>query len=250
MPVCLFSDFGASDPYAGQVKAALYRHAPLATVIDLLHEAPVFNVKAGAHLLAALAGFLPPGCVVLAVVDPGVGGPREPVALIADGTWFVGPDNGLLSVVAARASRCTAYSIGWRPSRMSDSFHGRDLFAPVAALIESGQADAAGLEELRCLAVGLGTADVPEVIYMDHYGNAMTGLRTGSVGRRDKLVVGGQSLDHARVFMEAGPGKMFWYENSIGLIEIAVNAGSARDSLGLRIGQPLELKRGAQGNAQ
>src|SRR5258706_4841719 len=101
--ILLFTDFGAADLYVGQVKAMLAAQAPRETVIGLLHDAPPFNVKAGAHLLAALAGRIEQGTVTMAVVDPGVGGPREPVAVLADGRWFVGPDNGLISVIAARA---------------------------------------------------------------------------------------------------------------------------------------------------
>ena len=115
--IFLFTDFGAADIYVGQVKAVLLAHAPKVPVIDLLHDAPQFNVKAGAHLFAALAVRLPRDSITMAVVDPGVGGPREPVAVLADGRWFVGPDNGLISVAAARAMKRGVYSIGWRPKK-------------------------------------------------------------------------------------------------------------------------------------
>src|SRR5512140_3370099 len=98
MSIFLFTDFGAADIYVGQVKAVLQQRASTVPVIDLLHDAPAFNVQASAHLLAALSLQLPPGSVALAVVDPGVGGVRDAVALLADGNWFIGPDNGLLSV--------------------------------------------------------------------------------------------------------------------------------------------------------
>ncbi|MFN3717069.1 MAG: S-adenosyl-l-methionine hydroxide adenosyltransferase family protein, partial [Thiobacillus sp.] len=102
--IVLFTDFGTGDPYVGQVKAKLMLHAPRQLVVDLLHEAPDFNAHAGAHLLAALSAGFPAGTVFLAVVDPGVGMPRDGVVVLADGRWFVGPDNGLLSVIAARAA--------------------------------------------------------------------------------------------------------------------------------------------------
>src|SRR5215510_10038563 len=101
--IFLFTDFGSADIYVGQVKAVLAERAPRVPVIDLLHDAPPFNIRAGAHLLAALSTRIPRGSVTMAVVDPGVGGRREAVAVLADGRWFVGPDNGLLSVLAARA---------------------------------------------------------------------------------------------------------------------------------------------------
>ena len=140
--IFLFTDFGAGDIYVGQMKAVLHERAPKAPVVDLLNDAPAFNVRAGAHLLAAFAARLPKDSVTLAVVDPGVGGPREPVAVLADGRWFVGPDNGLISVAASRAAKHEVHTIEWRPEKLTASFHGRDLFAPVAAMI----AIAAGLE--------------------------------------------------------------------------------------------------------
>ncbi|MCS6787008.1 MAG: SAM-dependent chlorinase/fluorinase, partial [Thiobacillaceae bacterium] len=111
----LFTDYGVTDPYVGQVKAVLTQHAPGVAIIDLLHEAPAYNAHAGAHLLAALATAFPAGSVFLAVVDPGVGTPRETLVAEADGRWFVGPDNGLLSIVAARADERRFWRITWRP---------------------------------------------------------------------------------------------------------------------------------------
>src|SRR5262245_57403907 len=99
--IVLFTDFGADDLYVGQVKAALLSEFPAAVIVDLLHDAPNFRVEPSAHLLAALQERFPRGGVFLAVIDPGVGGAREAVVVQADGRWYVGPDNGLLSVVAA-----------------------------------------------------------------------------------------------------------------------------------------------------
>src|SRR5690606_38468585 len=116
-------DFGSADLYVGQVKAELARHAPRVPVIDLLHEAPAFHIDASAHLLAALATRIPAGSTVLAVVDPGVGTSRKPVVVRAFGSYFVGPDNGLLAVVAARSGCCEVWEIVWRPENLSRSFH-------------------------------------------------------------------------------------------------------------------------------
>ena len=112
----------------GQVKAVLADMASGIPVIDLLHDAPPFNAHAGAHLLAALAQPFPRGSVFFAVVDPGVGTPRGAVAVEADGRWFVGPDNGLLSVLAQRAAEARVFRIAWQPDTLSSTFHGRDLF--------------------------------------------------------------------------------------------------------------------------
>jgi S-adenosyl-L-methionine hydrolase (adenosine-forming) len=242
--IFLFTDFGASDLYVGQVKAVLHQRAPDARVIDLLHEAPAFNVRASAHLLAALAARVPAGCVTMAVVDPGVGGERRPVALLAGDRWFVGPDNGLLSVIAARSARCEVFTIGWRPEHLSASFHGRDLFAPVAALLARGDRHGTRLERFGKLECALPAEDLSEVIYVDHYGNAMTGLRAGGLPAGGVFVVNGSRVARARVFCEAPAEGLFWYENSLGLAEIAANAASAAVRLGLSVGQKVLFERG------
>ncbi len=240
--IFLFTDFGAADLYVGQVKAVLHQYAPDTKVVDLLHEAPAFNIRAGAHLLAALAGQIPAGGVTLAVVDPGVGGARKAVAVLADDRWFVGPDNGLISVAAARAKKADVFSIGWKPPSLTASFHGRDLFAPVAGMLARGDRQAAKLEGKARLAQSLGGDDLAEVIYVDHYGNAMTGLRAGGLSRKARLVVEGRWVEHARVFSDVPAGEAFWYENSIGLAEIAANSESAAARLGLDIGQPIAVE--------
>lgn len=241
--IFLFTDFGAAGIYVGQVKAALQGYAPKEPAIDLLHDAPAFNVKAGAHLLAALAARLPGDSVTVAVVDPGVGGPRAPVAVLTDGRWLVGPDNGLISVAAARARKCEAYSIGWRPKQLSASFHGRDLFAPVAGMLARGDRKRAALKK-AALAVSFGPDDLAEVVYVDHYGNAMTGLRANGLPRTARLVVRGRRIVHARVFSDVPAGESFWYENSIGLAEIAANSDSAAARLGLQIGDAVGIASG------
>jgi hypothetical protein len=239
MAIVLFTDFGSRDLYLGQVKAVLARDAPGMVVIDLLNDAPAFNVRAAAHLLASLVPTFPQGSVFLSVVDPGVGGTREPVALRAEGYRFVGPDNGLLSVFAARAAFPEAYRIAWRPETLSSSFHGRDLFAPVAARIEMDSVPQGWLVPLEGLSVGFGAEDLAEIIYVDHYGNAMTGLRAAAVRRDAILVVRDARLSHASIFSAVPLAAAFWYSNSQGLIEIAVNQGSAASGLQLGIGDPV-----------
>ncbi len=240
----LFTDFGAADVYVPQLKASLLSHAgrPV-TILDLLHEAPAFHIPAAAHLLAALQAQFPVESVLLAVVDPGVGSARDAVVIRAHDKWFVGPDNGLLAVVAARATSSQCWRIVWRPERLLNSFHGRDLFAPVAAWLADGRFPADKLQATDRLAVQLGAQDLPQVIYIDHFGNAMTGLRAGVVRREERIEVGGRSLGHAHVFSSAAAGEAFWYENSVGLVEIAVNQGSAAAQLGLRVGDAI-IRRG------
>jgi S-adenosylmethionine hydrolase len=233
MAIMLFTDFGANDLYVGQVKAVLDRYAPGVRVIDLLHEAPVFDPRASAHLLAALARQIPRGTVVLGVVDPGVGGARDAVVLRADGRWYVGPDNGLFSVVAGRASTRTLWCLTAAPPGASVSFHGRDVFAPLAAAVATDDFPNESVEQATRLQVMLPHGDLAEVIYVDHYGNAFTGLRAEQVPHSARLAVGGRIVDHARVFADAPRDAAFWYENSLGLVEVAVCGASAAQRLGI-----------------
>jgi S-adenosylmethionine hydrolase len=240
--IVLFTDFGADDVYVGQLKAALLAHASAATpIIDLAHSVANFHPRAGAHLLAALQPRFPAGSVFVAVVDPGVGTDRDAAVVHADGKWYVGPDNGLLSVVAMRAAAARTWRIVWRPGGLSASFHGRDLFAPIAASIASGELPLDKVEATAQLHVRLDAGDLPEVIHIDHYGNAMTGLRSPCVPIDAAIALRGRRIPRARTFADAPQGSVFCYENSIGLIEIAANRASAAQLLGIGIGDPLNV---------
>ncbi len=183
--IVLFTDFGPTGPYTGQMVAALLREAPEARVVELMSDAPTFNPRAAAYLLASLVSDVPAGAVVLGVVDPGVGGARRPVMVEAGGRWFVGPDNGLFAIVARRLGGARWHEITWRPERLSATFHGRDLFAPVAARLmrdepPASQAlrerDAVGhdwpddlAESLWCRQCGTGHASVRGLVQVDEY---------------------------------------------------------------------------------
>lgn len=239
--IVLFTDFGARDPYVGQVKARLAEHAPAQLVVDLLHEAPDFNPHAGAHLLAALAEGFPPGSVFLGVVDPGVGTPREAVVALAGGHWFVGPDNGLLSVLTARHTDTRLWRISWQPERLSASFHGRDLFAQIAAEIARGAFPTDKLVPTARLNVEFDAGDLARVIYVDHYGNCWTGVR--GAPKNARVSAAAQAFRHADSFGFVGKGVGFWFVNSAGLVELAVNRGSAAAAFGLKVGDPVRVER-------
>lgn len=236
--IVLFTDFGRTGPYIGQMQAACARTAPGVPVVDLLADAPSFEPQLAAYLLAAYVGEFPAGTAFCCVVDPGVGGARAAVVLRADGRWFVAPDNGLLGVVEARAGNAGAYEILWRPKHLSATFHGRDLFAPVAAMLARGETP-----DWRPLGRPLRPEgwpdDLARVVYVDHYGNVMTGLRADRVRR---LAVGGRELSRRGTFSEAAPGTAFWYENANGLAEIAVNRGSAAATLDLTVGDAVQAE--------
>ena len=242
MPIVLFTDFGASDLYVGQVKAVIGALAPRVRILDALHAVPDFGVEPLAHLLAALAPEYPPGSVFVAVVDPGVGGSRGAIVVNADGRTFVGPDNGLLSLIWFRAGRKRCRCITWRPERLSDTFHGRDLFAPVAARFAAGRRFPRGwLAAQNRPRVLLEARDLHAIIYVDHYGNAMTGLRAEGLSGNAILRIAGRSLHYARTFAEARRGSIFWHANSLGLVEIAANRASAASKLGLKVGSRFRI---------
>lgn len=239
--IALFTDFGLAGPYTGQVKAVLHRAAPAVPVIDLFADAPSRNPKAAAYLLAAYAAWFAAGSVLLCVVDPGVGSARLPLVVEADGRWHVGPDNGLFEIVLRRARAARVWEITWRPSALSASFHGRDLFAPVAAMLARGEAPPGRPRRLDAGRHHGWPDDLAEIVYLDHYGNAMTGLRAVAVPGGAGLVVNGHRVERARTFADAAPGAPLWYENSNGLAEIAVNLGRADGLLGLAIGMAVEI---------
>lgn len=242
--ILLFTDFGYAGPYVGQVHAVLARDAPDARVIDLMHDAPAHDPRAAAYLLAALVPDMPKGSICVAVVDPGVGTDRPPVVLEADGRRFVGPGNGLFELVRRRAASARQWRIDWRPETLSASFHGRDLFAPVAAMLARGEAPPGqpfpdGWRDAPDRPGADWPDDLAEIIYCDRFGNAMTGLRAAAVAATATLRLSGRAVRRARVFGEAPPGRPFWYGNSIGLAEIALRDGSAAAALGIGPGDPV-----------
>ncbi len=239
--IVLFTDFGLEGPYIGQVKAVLRAEAPQTELIDLFADAPAGDPRASAYLLAAYAEWFPAGTIFFCVVDPGVGSARAPLMIEADRRWYVGPENGLFELVLRRAQNTRCYEIAWQPPRLSASFHGRDLFAPVTAMIARGERPSVRAREPQ-REPGW-PDDLAEIVYIDHYGNAMTGLRAAGVPAAATLVLGDKTrVIHGATFSAVPEGGAFWYENSNGLVEIAVNRGRAADRLRLAIGSTLAVE--------
>jgi len=235
-PIFLFTDFGWSGPYVGQMSAAIYDAAPDSRVISLMHDAPAMRADLAAYLLPACVSSLPVGSVIVAVVDPGVGGDRAALVVEAGGKTFVGPDNGLLSRLPAieRVAR-----IDWQPAYLSASFHGRDLFAPVAARLAAGHAVAASAMPVDEM-IGSNWPDaLARVVFVDAYGNLMIGLDARMIGVDRQFHVSGRTLCHAETFCRVPAGQPFWYRNSQGLVEIAVNGASAAAILSLDLGDTI-----------
>ncbi len=238
--IFLFTDYGLEGPYIGQVETVLYKLAPEVKVINLMADAPRNNPKASSYMLASLIHQIPVGSVIFSVVDPGVGsGEDKPTAIKIDGRWYVGPDNGLFDIVAKQAKEILAWHITWKPESLSNSFHGRDLYAPVCAMIANKQSIPGDKIDWKYL--NQWPDDLNEVIYIDHFGNCMTGIRSEFLDKQVELKLNGQSIKSAEIFSDVSVGQVFWYRNSNGLVEIAVNQGSANNVLNLKIGSSIKL---------
>jgi len=240
----LFTDFGLEGPYTGQMKAVLARQAPGVPVVDLCADLPPFDAQGAAYLLAAYREVFPAEAVFVCVVDPGVGSARDAIVVEADGQRFVGPDNGLMALVARRAESAAAWRITWAPERLSSSFHGRDLFAPVAARLAHGEAVPGEPLPLEAVDRPDWPDELARIVYVDRYGNLTSGHRADGIPTSATITAGGRTVAHADTFSAAPPGEAFWYANSNGLIEIAVNQGRADAALALGAGDPISIENG------
>ena len=239
--IALFTDYGLQGPYLGQVEAALHRLVPDEKVINLLADAPRNNPKASAYLLAAFsrACAAQPGTIFFSVVDPGVGSFQDqPVIIKADEQWYVGPDNGLFDIVCRRSSGVQCRRIDWRPETLSASFHGRDLYAPAAAMIRNNETPG---ETITWQDRHGWPDDLREIVYIDHFGNCMTGIRSEALEENRVIRTNGFTVPNANTFSSVPHGTAFWYRNSQGLVEIAVNGGSAAAQLKLETGTKLVI---------
>lgn len=240
--IALFTDFGSQDSYVGQLHAVFAQQAPGIPVIDLFHHVPKYDIRAGAYLLSSLISVFPADTIFVCVVDPGVGSKRRPLYLQADGFRFVGPDNGLFEIIKRRARQCDCFTIDWRPENLSNSFHGRDLFVPVAAMLARGEVRETTPTLLYSANDMQWPDDLAEVIHIDHFGNAITGYRASSLAQNAIISINQKVLEPANTYSDVASGTAFWYENANGLVEIAVNQGSAARQLAITPGMPITVK--------
>lgn len=253
--VALLTDFGLQDHYVASLKGALLKGCPRARLLDISHLVPPQDVPRAAWMTAACAPDLPDGCVVLAVVDPGVGTTRRGLVAHADGRYFVAPDNGLLSHVLSRALTWRAVSMTnpafWH-SGHGATFEGRDRFAPVAAhLLVGGRLDDVG-EDVRDL-VFLPVPPLHEldgmltghVACVDHFGNLITTIPSSRVeqGGYHWGSCGGRQIPVVRTYAERAAGDVCLLPGSSGFLEVAVVNGSAQALLAARVGTAVRLGR-------
>ena len=230
-----------AGPYIGQMKSVLVQQTPTSPIIELFSDLPACDPRAAAYLLAAYIGDFPADTVFLCVVDPGVGSARRPVVTRVDGQWFVGPDNGLFDIVARHGHDVTWWEIVWRPDdRLASTFHGRDLFAPIAARLASGSLADGDLHTIQKKYHTEWPDDYAHVIYIDHFGNAITGVRASTLDKRARISVNNKTLAYANTFSDVAVQEAFWYENANGLVEIAVNQGRADEMMGIKLGDTVQ----------
>ncbi len=257
-PVSMVTDFGVEDPYVGVMKGVILGINPMAVPVDVTHHVTPQAVLEGAFVVQASWRYFPPGTVHLAVVDPGVGTERAPMAVAAGGHFFIGPDNGLFTPVLDAYPDAVVRRIenpAYRLSRVSATFHGRDIFAPAAAWLSRG----VPIEELGpplSAPVRL-PATLPErqarglmgrVIYVDRFGNLVTSIPAKEVPAEGGHVeIAGETIEIRRTYGEVRPGRLLALVGSFGYLEVSVNRGHAAERLGVEVGEPVLLRTGAMG---
>ena len=243
--ITLLTDFGTADGYVGEMKGVLTASAPGCTLVDISHDVTAHDVEAGRLAVARYWHRFPLGTVHVAVVDPGVGGPRAAIAVESEGRFLVGPDNGLLSpAMLHQGARCVVLPI---PPSAAPTFHGRDVFAPVAAQLAMGSP----LDAVGTLCTDPVVRRTPEatrgadgstngvVISIDRFGNLVTNLIT----RRAGIVeIEGRSMTLGSTYADVEPGELTALIGSSGLVEIAVRDGSAASVLGVLRGARVVLR--------
>lgn len=252
--ITLLTDFGLDDPYVGVLKAVLLRDCPGASIIDLTHAVAPFDKVAAAFWIERVFAWFPAGTVHVVVVDPGVGSSRRAVVVRAHRQFFVGPDNGVLSGVyagdpAAEARQIMASELGLPvPSR---TFHGRDVFAPVAARLARGTLAFKGFGTAVPF---LSDAALPravehdrgfsgQVVTVDRFGNALTNLVQPPPALDYEVRVAGRALPVLETYAAATVGQVFGVFGSFGTLELAMREGRAAAALGVTQGTAVELFR-------
>ena len=257
--ITLTTDFGHRDPYVGMMKGIILGINPRAVIVDITHEIPPQNILNAAFTLARTVRHFPPGTVHVAVVDPGVGGARKNVAIQCCNAFFVGPDNGIFSLVFDRAEPGEIHEILEPPfilPKISDTFHGRDVYAPCSAQLSSGKS----LSDTGPLLDTLTHITLPKIDYdgdsmhgtvvdNDFFGNLITTITdhafSSFLGKRDyEIYFAGERFDHVmRHYTEVPTQSPLILFGSSGHLEIAVNGGSARDYFLTGTGGEITVRR-------
>jgi len=254
--ITLTTDFGLEDHFAGTMKGVIVSIAPRARIIDITHQVNPFAIAQGGFLLAAAAGYFPPKTIHVAVVDPGVGTSRRPLLVEAGGQYFVAPDNGLLSMIYERG-KCKVRAVTARRymlGRVSTTFHGRDIFAPVAAHLAAGVSPARFGPRIEDYLRSTFHKPVRTgkrvwtgaILHVDHFGNLITNFPAGEFAHLAEhpfaMHVGFERVTRlVLTFGELAPGEVGLVAGSTGYYEIVCNQAPAATTLGVEAGAPVEL---------
>lgn len=256
--ITITTDFGHQGPFVATMKGVMLTRLPTARIIDVTHEVPVYWPAEAGFWLARSYKYFPAGAVHVAVVDPGVGTSRDIIAVEADGHAFLAPDNGLLAPIVTREANARIRRVElpaaierFRLATPSATFHGRDIFAPIAAELAAGRAR---LEDLGADIDDIVPAWVDDptraadhvtgvIITIDHFGNLITNIDAGMIERFARPVVraGGREFALKRTYGDVRPGEYLALINSFGVVEIARAEQSAAEGLGLGRGAPVTV---------
>lgn len=252
--ITLTTDFGTKDPFVGQMKGVILRINPDAEIIDITHDISPFNIREGAVVIGLSYQYFPPHTVHLAVVDPGVGSGRNPILVSSGNHYFVGPDNGLFSLIYAKEKESLnvmKITAGYYfLKKDSPTFQGRDIFAPVAGWLSKGIPAANFGERIDgYISLHIPEPEKPtertlegEVIYIDRFGNAITNIPCEalnaylSMGSNVRVVVKGRDIRMKKHYAEAEERDLYCLFNSFGLLEFFVYRGNASGEFGLAVG--------------
>ena len=254
--ITLTTDFGLGDPFVGIMKGVILSIAPDVQVVDVTHDIRSYDILEAAFIIDSAYRYFPAGTIHVIVVDPGVGSARRPMAAAAHEHMFVAPDNGVLSYVLQNHADTPASPAYWIKNQslflnaVSQTFHGRDIFAPVAANLALGTPiDSVGPRILDFVKKPLprprpqGDKLLGTVLRIDKFGNIITNLKRSHLGPDFAIRVAGLSITRLCAnFSEAEPGEFFAVEGSTGFIELALNQGSAADRLNVGLGAEIELE--------
>jgi S-adenosylmethionine hydrolase len=257
--ITLLTDFGSSDYFVGAMKGVILSINPDATIVDITHQIPPQDVEAGAFNLLSCYRNFPPGTIFLAVVDPGVGSSRRPIAIHCADRFFVGPDNGLFSWICERehdwdAIHLLKEELFLKP--ISNTFHGRDIFAPTVAALSTGTAHAALGEPLDDIVRLASLEPTPtnedtiegRIIHIDHFGNCVTNFTRQTLQSRGVPTAWRITLNQAEIdsfpdfFADSTTDEAVAIIGSAGFIEICVRNGSAANLLNVQRGQSVQLR--------
>jgi S-adenosylmethionine hydrolase len=252
--ITLTTDFGLNDPYTAQMKGVIYTLNPNAKIIDITHGVDKFNIRMGAFMLASAAPYFPAGTIHVAIVDPGVGTKRRAIVIQTQQAFFVGPDNGNLMLAAQQQGIKHVYELTntkFRLPKVSNTFHGRDIFAPAAAHIDNGISVAEFGSEIThpltpkfASIQNLNGTITGQILYIDSFGNAITNIPSESIQTQTATVGLSQGLLKLALretYAQTNPNEAVALVGSHGFLELALNQASFAKKYLVRIGDPVTV---------